>query len=61
MENYNEVFQLLDVERIIAIFNKLKCHFYFFYKIREQEGITGPAWWIGTSGKGEAVGKGQGK
>jgi hypothetical protein len=21
-----------------------KCHFYFFYKIREQECSTGPAW-----------------
>jgi hypothetical protein len=27
----------------IAILNKQKCHFFpFFYKIREQEGRTGP-------------------
>jgi hypothetical protein len=26
----------------IAILNKRKCHFFFFYKIGEQEGETGP-------------------
>jgi hypothetical protein len=28
----------------VAILNKQKCHFFFFYKSREQEGNTGPAW-----------------
>jgi hypothetical protein len=32
-----------------------------FFKIREQEGRTGPAWGIGTSGQGEEVGKGFGR
>jgi hypothetical protein len=35
---------------------KLSFLFFFFYKIREQEGGTGP-----TSGSGEEVGKGCGK
>jgi hypothetical protein len=39
--------------------NKQKCHF-FIYKIREQEGRTGPAQEMraGTSRRGEVVGKG---
>jgi hypothetical protein len=32
----------------------------FSIKNREQEGKTGP-FWVGTSGKGEDVGKGHGK
>jgi hypothetical protein len=28
----------------IAILNKQKCHFFFFYKIIEQENGTGPTW-----------------
>jgi hypothetical protein len=28
----------------ILILNEQKCLFYFFYKIREQEGRTGPVW-----------------
>jgi hypothetical protein len=31
---------------------KQNCHFFFFYKTGEQEGRTGPAWGIGTSGRG---------
>jgi hypothetical protein len=41
-----------------AILNKQKCYFFFFYKIREQKGRTGPVWGTGASGKGEDVGKG---
>jgi hypothetical protein len=37
---------------------KQRCLFLFFYKIEEQEGGTGPAWGgVGTSGRGEEVGK----
>jgi hypothetical protein len=34
-----------------------KCHFFFIYKIREQEGGTGPIWGekVGTSGGEEMV------
>jgi hypothetical protein len=32
-----------------------KMLFFFFYKIREKEGGTGPARVVGTSGKGEDV------
>jgi hypothetical protein len=28
----------------VAILNKQKCHFFFFYKIQGQEDRTGPAW-----------------
>jgi hypothetical protein len=47
----------------IAILNKQKCHFFFFYKIGEQEGRTGPVWrdwyqWEG-GGSGERVWEGE--
>jgi hypothetical protein len=42
----------------VAILNKKKMSLFFFYKIREQEGGTGPVWGIGTSGREEEVGKG---
>jgi hypothetical protein len=39
-----------------------KCHFFFFfYKIREQKGRVGPAWWgrgHGTSGRERWLRKG---
>jgi hypothetical protein len=38
-----------------------KMSFFFFYKIGEQEGRTGPAWGVGTSGRREEVGKGCGR
>jgi hypothetical protein len=28
----------------VALLNKQKCHFFSFYKIREQEGRTGAVW-----------------
>jgi hypothetical protein len=28
-----------------------KISYFFFYKIREQEGRTGPVWEVGTSGR----------
>jgi hypothetical protein len=49
--------EMLQGNQCIAILNKQKCHF-FFYKNRDQEGRTGPAWGGGTSGKGEDVGRG---
>jgi hypothetical protein len=39
---------------------KEKCHFFFFYKIGEQEGGTGLDWTFGTSGRGRRWGKGKG-
>jgi hypothetical protein len=45
----------------VAILNKQKYNFFsfFFYKIREQEGETGPAWVRGlvTVGGGKRLGK----
>jgi hypothetical protein len=35
-----------------------KMSFFFFYKIREQEGRIGPVWGLATNGRGENVGKG---
>jgi hypothetical protein len=32
-----------------------KMSFYFFHKIRDQEGRTGPVWGVVTSGSGENV------
>jgi hypothetical protein len=43
---------------------QIKCHFFFFSKIREQERRTGPAYstssgqGVGISGRGQEVGKG---
>jgi hypothetical protein len=30
---------------------------FFFYKIKEEEGRTGPAWGFGIIGRGEDMGK----
>jgi hypothetical protein len=35
----------------VATLNKQKCHF-FSYKIKEQEGATGPAWGLAPVGVG---------
>jgi hypothetical protein len=43
---------------LCTILNQQKCHFYFFYKIKEQKGRTGLIRGVGTSGKGEEEGKG---
>jgi hypothetical protein len=40
----------------IVILNKQKCH--AFYKNKKQKGRAGPALEIGTSGKGDNLGKG---
>jgi hypothetical protein len=42
------------------ITNKQKCHFFsfFFYKIRELEDRTGPAWGTDITRRGEVAGKG---
>jgi hypothetical protein len=44
----------------IVILNKQECHFFFFLKIRGQEGGTGfvRGGGVDTSGRGEGVGKG---
>jgi hypothetical protein len=34
---------------------------FVFYKNGEQEGITGPIWEVGTSGRGEDIRKGLGE
>jgi hypothetical protein len=39
----------------VVSLNQQKYHRIFFYKIKEQEGGTGPAWGTGTSGSGEKV------
>jgi hypothetical protein len=41
--------------------NKKNDIFFLFYKIRKQEGWTGPVWGFGTSGRVEEVGKGYGR
>jgi hypothetical protein len=41
-----------------------KCHFFlllFLHKLAELKGRTGPVWGVGTSGRGEEVGKGCGR
>jgi hypothetical protein len=45
----------------LCFLNKQKCHFIFFYTIGEQEGRTGPVEGVGTSGRGDEVGKGHGR
>jgi hypothetical protein len=44
----------------VAILNKQKCHFSFFYKVREQKGRTGLVWWklVPVGGGREKVWKG---
>jgi hypothetical protein len=44
----------------VSILNKQKSHFFFIYKIREQEGRTGPVWGFGTSDGGRRWEKGIG-
>jgi hypothetical protein len=42
----------------LTILNKQKCHFFFLYKIGEQEGGSGPVLGVGTSGREEERRKG---
>jgi hypothetical protein len=35
-----------------------KCHYFFFYKIREQDGGMVLPWGVSTSERGEEIGKG---
>jgi hypothetical protein len=45
----------------VAILSKQKCHFFLLfssYRIREEEGRTGPAWGVGTGRRGEKVRRG---
>jgi hypothetical protein len=42
----------------LSLKNK-KCHFFFFYKIGEQKGGTGPVWGL-VRGRGKMWGKGTG-
>jgi hypothetical protein len=42
----------------VANLNKQKCDFFFFYKIRKQEGGIDPAWDGGCQKEGEEVEKG---
>jgi hypothetical protein len=42
---------------LYSYLKKQKYRFFFFYRIRDQEGRTGPIWRVGTSGRKEDVGK----
>jgi hypothetical protein len=46
---------------LCSYLKQTKMSFFFFCKIGEQEGRTGPVCGVGTSGSGEEVGKGCGK
>jgi hypothetical protein len=46
---------------LCSYFKQTKIVIFFFYKIREQEGETGPVWGVGISGQVEDVGKGHGR
>jgi hypothetical protein len=49
-------FKIMCVDPCVAVLNKQKYHFFFFYKIREQACGTVTACRFDTSGRGEEVG-----
>jgi hypothetical protein len=40
---------------LYSYLKQTKMSFFLFYKIREQEGRTGPVWGVGTSRRGQCV------